>query len=484
MKAPERLRFRTRLEEALAEARLRGRLESRDFEALLVDPDFEGAEFERFREAMGRAGIAWPEEAMASGGPGESATEAGSSFADLGRGDPDRDLMDRYLADVGRFPLLPHAELLDTARRARAGDEAARKRIILANLRLVVHLARGYRNRGLPMLDLIEEGNLGLIHAVDRFEPERGLRFSTYASIWIRQAILRSLAEQARAVRIPVQMFQQVNRFSRAERVLRARLGRDPGLDEIARELDISTARAERLAGLVRGLRSLDEGSSLEAFEQLSSEDLGDAPASVERLVDLQLEHERIDRAAAHAQPARGAAAAHPLRLPRRRGAHASGNRRTLRNLARARAPDRVAGARQAAAGDRALRDGPRSGDRGPVRLHAMTDLRARIRDVPDFPRRGIVFKDITPLLRDPAAMAEAVALLAARAPAATRWWRSSRAASSSAPRSHSGLACRWCRRGSSASSPDGPRAACTRSSTVRTRSRSTPTRSRAASAC
>jgi RNA polymerase primary sigma factor len=313
MTSLERLKFRTRLDEALAEAKRAGALDPREFEALLVDPDFDDQEFENFRDAAGQAGIAWPEEAApAASAPAASAPAGsvaapsapgslpasfaeGASLADLRRGDPDRDLLNRYLADIGRFDLLPHAELLEAAKRARAGDERSRKNIILANLRLVVHIARGYRNRGLPMLDLIEEGNLGLIHAVDRFEPERGLRFSTYASIWIRQAILRSLAEQARAVRIPVQMFQQVNRFSRAERVLRARLGREPGMDEIARELDISEARAQRLASLVRGLRSLDEGSSLEAFEQLSSEDLGGAPPSVEGLVDLQLEHERID---------------------------------------------------------------------------------------------------------------------------------------------------------------------------------------------
>src|ERR1041385_3478288 len=103
------------------------------------------------------------------------------------------------------------------------------------------------------MLDLIEEGNLGLIHAVDRFEPERGLRFSTYASIWIRQSMLRGLAEQSRSIRIPVQMFQQVNRFVRAERTLRGRLGRDPFPDELARELGISSARVERLGALVGG---------------------------------------------------------------------------------------------------------------------------------------------------------------------------------------------------------------------------------------
>jgi len=290
MSSLERLKFRARLDEALEDARRSGALDPREFESLLVDPDFGDEEFERFREACGRAGIAWPEEAQAAGAP-----DARGAFGEVRRGEPDRDSLDRYLGDIGRYPLMAHEELLETARRSRAGDETARKRIILANLRLVVHIARGYRGRGLPMLDLIEEGNLGLIHAVDRFEPERGLRFSTYAAIWIRQAILRSLAEQARAVRIPVQMFQQVNRFSRAERVLRARFGREPVMDEIARELDVSLARAERLAALVRGLRSLDDGSSLAAFEQLTHEDLGDAPASAEGLVDLQLEHERID---------------------------------------------------------------------------------------------------------------------------------------------------------------------------------------------
>jgi RNA polymerase primary sigma factor len=281
---PERVRYRERLEAALAEGRRRGRLEARDLDALLVDPDFDDGEFDRFRQAVQRLRIALPEE-DAEAGPPPAAP-----------GEPERDLLDRYLAEIGRIPLLAHEDLLALARRSRAGDEEARKRIILANLRLVVHVARSYRNRGLPLLDLIEEGNLGLIQAVDRFEPERGLRFSTYASIWIRQAIVRGVAEQARSVRIPVQMFQQVNRYVRAERTLRATLGREPTPEEVGRTLEISTARAQRLAGLLAGLRSLDEGSSMEAFEQLSAEDLGEVPASVERLVELQLEHEKIDR--------------------------------------------------------------------------------------------------------------------------------------------------------------------------------------------
>jgi RNA polymerase primary sigma factor len=283
--APERVSYRTRLEAALAEATRRGSISEREFESLLIDPDFDESEFERFRDAAEAAGLVMPDDPV----------ESPAVVALVERGEGERDLLDRYLADVGRFPLMSHAELIEAATRARAGDEDARKRVILANLRLVVHLARRYRNRGLDMLDLIEEGNLGLIHAVDRFQPERGLRFSTYASIWIRQSILRGLAEQSRSVRIPVQMFQQVNRYLRVERMLRHRLARDPRHDEVAEELGISTARAERLSSLVRGLRSLDEDSSMEAFEQLSSEAIGEAPMSVEGLVDLQIEHEKID---------------------------------------------------------------------------------------------------------------------------------------------------------------------------------------------
>ncbi|HET9327657.1 MAG TPA: RNA polymerase sigma factor RpoD/SigA [Candidatus Eisenbacteria bacterium] len=286
MSGPELTRFSQRLQSILQQSRIAGEVRVRDYEALLVDPDFDPVAFERFRADAQRSGLSLPE------------TDEEPTAADqvIPAGEPERDLLDIYLGEIGRIPLLTHEDLIEIAYRSRAGDELARKRIILANLRLVVHVARSYRSRGLPLLDLIEEGNLGLIMAVDRFEPERGLRFSTYAAIWIRQAILRGLAEQSRSVRIPVQMFQQVSRFNRAERTLRARLNREPRMDEIAVELGISTPRAERLAALITGLRSLDEGSGLEAFEQLSTEDLGEAPPSVERLVEIQLEHEKLDR--------------------------------------------------------------------------------------------------------------------------------------------------------------------------------------------
>ena len=288
MNPPRPQTFRERLRETLTQALHRGALEERELETLLLDPDFDDREFERFRTEALRAGLALPDEG----------TESLAVVADLrpGPSEAERDLLDLYLDEIGRVPLLAHEELLALAAQARRGDPAARKQIILANLRLVVHIARGYRERGLPMLDLIEEGNLGLIHAVDRFEPERRLRFSTYASVWIRQSILRGLAEQSRAVRIPVQMFQQVNRYVRVERTLRAKLRREPSAEEVAAELGISSARAARLAALVAGVRSLDEGSSREAFEQLSDEDLAAPPPSVERLIELQLEHASLDR--------------------------------------------------------------------------------------------------------------------------------------------------------------------------------------------
>ena len=262
MSNPALVRFGDRLEETLARASQSGALTEGEYEALLVAPDFDAERFEAFRRALDEADVMWPAEDT------DAAAPVVAPVAPRDRSGADRDLLDVYLDDIGRFPLLAHEDLLALARRSRAGDEEARKRIILANLRLVVHLARAYRNRGLPMLDLIEEGNLGLIHATDRFEPERGLRFSTYAAIWIRQSILRGVAEQARSVRIPVQMFQQVNRYARAERDLRGRLGHEPDPSELARELGISATRVHRLSLLLAGVRSLDE-NSLEAFDPI-----------------------------------------------------------------------------------------------------------------------------------------------------------------------------------------------------------------------
>jgi RNA polymerase primary sigma factor len=152
-----------------------------------------------------------------------------------------------YLKEISRITLLTREEEAELARRARAGDEAAKARLIEANLRLVVQVARRYLNRGLPLPDLIEEGNLGLLRAVDKFDPDRGLRFSTYGVWWIRQAIVRALANQARTIRIPVHVGLLLARYQKQQQRLMQELGRAPTLEEIARALNTTVEQIEEL---------------------------------------------------------------------------------------------------------------------------------------------------------------------------------------------------------------------------------------------
>ena len=155
-----------------------------------------------------------------------------------------------YLSEIGFSPLLTAEEEVYYSRRALRGDESARKRMIESNLRLVVKIARRYMNRGLPLLDLIEEGNLGLIHAVKKFDPERGFRFSTYATWWIRQTIERGIMNQTRTIRLPIHVVKEINTYLRAARQLTQQLDREPTAEEIGELLDKPTADVDRMLGL------------------------------------------------------------------------------------------------------------------------------------------------------------------------------------------------------------------------------------------
>ena len=170
----------------------------------------------------------------------------------------DADPVQLYLNEIGSTPLLTAAEEIRVARASLAGDEAARHRMINSNLRLVVMIAKRYTNRGLPLLDLIEEGNLGLMRAVEKFDPERGFRFSTYATWWIRQSIERALMNQGRTIRLPIHIQKDINTIVRCTRELRSSLRREPSTSEIADVLDRDPGEVSKLLKLSEKITSVD----------------------------------------------------------------------------------------------------------------------------------------------------------------------------------------------------------------------------------
>jgi RNA polymerase primary sigma factor len=163
-----------------------------------------------------------------------------------------------YLKEIGKIPLLNPEEEIELARRMEDGDEEAKRRLAEANLRLVVSIAKKYVGRGMLFLDLIQEGNLGLIKAVEKFDYRKGYKFSTYATWWIRQAITRAIADQARTIRIPVHMVETINKLIRVSRQLVQELGREPSPEEIAHEMDISVERVREILKIAQEPVSLE----------------------------------------------------------------------------------------------------------------------------------------------------------------------------------------------------------------------------------
>ncbi|MCL4517141.1 MAG: RNA polymerase sigma factor RpoD, partial [Firmicutes bacterium] len=200
-----------------------------------------------------------------------------------------------YLKEIGRVPLLTAEEEIEFARRIEQGDEKAKRRLAEANLRLVVSIAKRYVGRGMLFLDLIQEGNLGLIKAVEKFDYRKGYKFSTYATWWIRQAITRAIADQARTIRIPVHMVETINKLIRVERQLLQEMGRAPTPEEIAAEMELSVERVREILKIAQEPVSLETPIGEEEDSHLGDfiEDQ-DAPAPAEaasfRLLKEQLE--------------------------------------------------------------------------------------------------------------------------------------------------------------------------------------------------
>ena len=196
----------------------------------------------------------------------------------------DADPVKLYLDEIGSTPLLTAAEEVIVARASLAGDEAARHRMINSNLRLVVMIAKRYTNRGLPLLDLIEEGNLGLMRAVEKFDPERGFRFSTYATWWIRQSVERALMNQGRTIRLPIHVQKDINTIVRCTRDLRSSLRREPSTSEIADVLDRDPGEVSKLLKLSEKVTSVDNQLSSDTERSLIdtvSSHLEDNPLSL-----------------------------------------------------------------------------------------------------------------------------------------------------------------------------------------------------------
>lgn len=215
----------------------------------------------------------------------ESAGNAGAEAIESG------DALQIYLREIGKLPLLTPQEEFETATRARGGDFAARQAMIEHNLRLVVSVAKNYMGRGLPLIDLIEEGNLGLMHAIDKFEPDRGFRFSTYASWWIRQSIERALMHQARLVRLPVHVVRDLNQVLRTRRALEAQAAHfgphdAPGI----RTEEIAAALGRPVAEVAALLKFAEPPASLDA-----PLDRGSTEPDAETLLDAVADDESAD---------------------------------------------------------------------------------------------------------------------------------------------------------------------------------------------
>src|SRR5512146_2015819 len=203
------------------------------------------------------------------------------------------DALQLFLRETGRHPLLTAAQEVELAKRIERGDREAKQRMIQSNLRLVVSIAKNYRNQGLPFLDLIQEGTLGLIRAVEKFDWRRGYKFSTYATWWIRQAVARALADKARTIRMPVHIVERMQKLHRAERTLWTQLGREPTLEEIADEAGLPVQQAREVKAAARASTSLDQPVGDADDAVLGDFVAGDGPLPEEQ-VELSLRSQAL----------------------------------------------------------------------------------------------------------------------------------------------------------------------------------------------
>jgi len=215
-----------------------GSLDAEEVTLALDELELEPAQLDEFYAALDEAQIAVVHAATDEQQP-EVAIEAGPEIT--------TDSLQLFLKDIGRVPLLTAAQEVELAKRIERGDHSAKQAMVEANLRLVVSIAKRYRNQGLPFLDLIQEGTIGLVRAAEKFDYRKGFKFSTYATWWIRQAVARAIADKGRTIRMPVHVVEKLNRIMRSERKLRAELSREPTADEIARDVEMTVEEVDQI---------------------------------------------------------------------------------------------------------------------------------------------------------------------------------------------------------------------------------------------
>ena len=263
------------------------------------------------------------------------------------------DSLQLFLKDIGKVRLLTAQEEVDLAKRIERGDLDAKQKMVESNLRLVVSIAKNYRNQGLPFLDLIQEGTLGLVRAAEKFDYRKGFKFSTYATWWIRQAIARALADKARTIRIPVHVVEKLNKIGRAERKLVTELGREPTAEEIAEVTGIEPEEVESIKRSAQAPVSLEKpvGDEEESeFGQFIADERAESP--YERAAEI-LTKEALREALENLSLPRAPRARAALRPRRRASPHARRGRADVQRHPRADPPDREPVAEEAAVSGR-----------------------------------------------------------------------------------------------------------------------------------
>ena len=309
-----------------------GQLRSVELQEILEPLELDPLEIDAVYSELDRRGIELLEGPEKDAAPPPPSTQSAETTTDA---------LQLFLREAGRHALLTAAQEVELAKRIERGDMEAKQRMIQSNLRLVVSIAKNYRNQGLPFLDLIQEGTLGLIRAVEKFDWRRGYKFSTYATWWIRQAVARALADKARTIRMPVHIVERMQKMNRAERTLWMELGREPTLEEIAEEASLPLEQALEVRAAARASASLDQPVGEQDDAVFGDFVAGDDPLPGGARRGLAPQPGARGRAPGAAGP-RAARARPPLRPARRGAEDAGGDRQAARAHPRARPPDRA----------------------------------------------------------------------------------------------------------------------------------------------